>query len=144
MSSGAMHLSPFYNWATSIGKLKHNDIHMHSHTRFRIRKLPKYVCDIYSWHIFYMSDVYVCLHETIFAVERLVPSLVILCLPGQRLWGPHIDTGTTAYTLATAYEGKYGIDFWTTNNIVPTETANIAYPIHLRRAARCVSGKKQC
>ena len=91
-----------------------------------------------------MSDVYVCLHETMFAVERLVPSLVILCPPGQRLRGPHIDTGTAAYTLATANEGKYGIDFWTANNIVPTDIVNIAYPIHLRRAARRVSEKEQC
>ena len=56
-----------------------------------------YFCD--------MSDVYVCLHEAMFAVERLVSSLVILCLLGLCLWGLHLDTGATAYTLATAYEG---------------------------------------
>jgi hypothetical protein len=38
----------------------------------------------------------------------------------------------------------YGADFWIANNIVPTEIINIAYPIHLRRAARCVSEKEQC
>jgi hypothetical protein len=38
----------------------------------------------------------------------------------------------------------YGVEFWIANNIVPTETINIAYPIHLRRAARCVSEKEQC
>ena len=53
----------------------------------------------------------------------------------------NLHTGTTAYTLATAYEGKYGIDFWIANNIVPTDTVNIAYSIHLRRAAVCRNTK---
>ena len=137
---------------------------MHAHTRFRIRTIPKYVCEIYSWRIFDMSDVHVCLHEAMFAVERLVSSLVILCLLGLCLWRPHLDTGATIYTLFTAYEGKqlywllamgpiacnneillmYGIDFWFANNIIPIEAPVHAYPRHLRRAARSVPHKEQC
>ena len=134
------------------------------HTSFRIRKIPKYVRDIFSWRIFDMSDVHVCLHEAMFAVERLVSFLVILCPLGLCLWGPHLDTRATTYTLATAYEGKqlywllalgpiacnneillmYGIDFWFANNIIPIKEPDHAYPRHLRRAARSVPYKEQC
>ena len=164
--------TPSTTGATSIGKLKHNAICMHSHTRFRIRKLSKYICDIYSWRIFDMSDVYVCLHEAMFAVERLVSSLVILCLLGLCLWGLHLDTGATAYTLATAYEGATAYTLATAYEgkqlhwllalgpiaciheihlmyridfwPIPTEALNLAYPRLLRRAARSELKKEQC
>ena len=155
-----LRISSLSTTGATIGKLKHNAICMHTHTRFRIRKIPKYVCDIYSWRIFDMSDVHVCLHGAMFAVERLVSSLVIVCLLGLCLWGLHLDTGATAYTLATAYEGKqlyrllalghiaciheiplrYRIDFWP----IPIEALDLAYPRHLRRAARSELEKEQC
>ena len=60
--------------ATSNGKMKHNDICMHIHTRFRIRKLPKHVCDIYSWCFFYMSDAYVFFTKLCLVSEGPCPS----------------------------------------------------------------------
>ena len=83
--------------------MKHHDICMHLHTRFRIRKLPKNVCDIYSWCFFYMSDAYVFSHEAMSGVGRLVPFFQSLCLLGLRLWDPLPTLGATAYALATAY-----------------------------------------
>jgi hypothetical protein len=38
----------------------------------------------------------------------------------------------------------YGVDFWLANNLIPTEVLDIAYPRHLRRAARCVLEQGQC
>jgi hypothetical protein len=78
--------------ATSNGKMKHLAICMYSPSRFRIRNLLKYVCDIYSWCISCMSDaINVFFHVAMFAVERLVPFLEKLCLLGLRLsyfhWG---------------------------------------------------------
>ena len=83
--------------------MKHNDICMHSHTRFRIRNFPKYVCEIYSWCIHYMSDAYMFPHEAMSGVGRLVPFFQSLCLLGLRLWDPLPTLGATAYALATAY-----------------------------------------
>ena len=67
--------------ATSNGKMKHLAISMHLHTRFRIRKILKYVCAFYSC----LSDVIVSAHVTMFVVERLVP-FSSFCVLGQIHW----------------------------------------------------------
>ena len=71
-----------FTGATSNWTMKHLAICMHSHPRFRIRKFPKYVCDIYSWCHFCMSDAMNVFFHVAMSVERLVPFLVFLCFLG--------------------------------------------------------------
>jgi hypothetical protein len=84
-----------FTGATSNWKMKHLDICMHFHSRFRIRNFLKYVCDIYSWCILCLSNANnVFFYVAMSAVERLVSFLEKLCLLGLRL--SLIFTGATS------------------------------------------------
>ena len=84
--------------ATSFWENEHIALNIHSHTRFSIRSIHKYVCVIYS----FLIDAFVFFHKTMFAAHG-VPS------PDCCLWICMSPLGSSLGAMA------YRKQLWTTS-----------------------------